>query len=389
MPCATTVMLAAERSSARFRSAVGGTPPQAEGQSQPGHHGSQPAHNHARHRKGPSRARLPGEGRVGQRGQRQARQQHQRHGDVGGADQGRVVFGHRMAAFPVVRLTPPVKHGGTRHCNARGAMSGFDDFAGFRRILAQAPGPDAAAAEGAAARNAQLTKPPAALGRLEDLAAWYPAWRADPRPAITAPQVIIFAGNHGVAARGVSAFPAEVTVQMVANFRAGGAAINQLARLAGARMDVHALDLDQPTADFTQGPAMTEAECLAALQTGWDAVDAGTDLLVVGEMGIAYTTSAAAIACALLGGEAGDWTGRGTGVDDKGLSVKTQVVAEGVARHAGGDGIDILARLGGREIAAMAGAIARARDGAAARPAPGPLPPPFPSAGSSGRGWSQ
>ena len=241
-------------------------------------------------------------------------------------------------------------------------MSGFDDLDGFRRILARAPGPDAEAAEGAAARNAQLTKPPAALGRLEDMAAWYAAWRGDPRPAITAPQVIVFAGNHGVAARGVSAFPAEVTVQMVANFRAGGAAINQLARLAGARMDVHALDLDRPTADFTQGPAMTDAECLAALQCGWDAVDAGTDLLVVGEMGIANTTAAAAIACALLGGEAADWTGRGTGVDDSGLSVKTQVVADGVARHAGGDGIDMLARLGGREIAAMAGAIARARE---------------------------
>lgn len=241
-------------------------------------------------------------------------------------------------------------------------MSVFEDFEGFRLCLARAPGPDAAAAEGAAARNAQLTKPPAALGRLEDLAAWYAAWRADPRPAIAAPQVIVFAGNHGVAARGVSAFPAEVTVQMVANFHAGGAAINQLARLAGARMDVHALDLDRPTADFTQAPAMSEAECLAALQTGWDAVDAGADLLVVGEMGIANTTSAAAIACALLGGEAADWTGRGTGVDDKGLSIKTQVVAEGVARHAGGDGIDTLARLGGREIAAMAGAIARARD---------------------------
>ena len=240
-------------------------------------------------------------------------------------------------------------------------MSDFDDFAGFRHLLTQAPGPDAWAVEGAAARNAQLTKPPAALGRLEDLALWYAGWRGSARPAITAPQVIVFAGNHGVAARGVSAFPAEVTVQMVANFRAGGAAINQLAQLAGARMDVHAIDLDRPTADFTQGPAMTEADCIAALRTGWDAVDATADLLVVGEMGIGNTTAAAAIACALLGGDAADWTGRGTGVDDRGLDLKTRVVATGVALHRGGDGIDTLARLGGREIAAMAGAIARAR----------------------------
>ena len=232
----------------------------------------------------------------------------------------------------------------------------------FRTLLARAPAPDQPAIDGARDRNTQLTKPPGALGRLEDLAAWYAGWRADPRPVITAPQVIVFAGNHGVAARGVSAFPPDVTVQMVANFRAGGAAINQLAREAGARMDVHALDLDRPTADFTEGPAMTEADCVAALALGWQAVDPASDLLVVGEMGIGNTTPAAAIALALFGGEAGDWTGRGTGVDDAALALKTQVVADGVARHgAAGDGLAILACLGGRELAAMAGAIAAAR----------------------------
>ncbi|MGR3804241.1 nicotinate-nucleotide--dimethylbenzimidazole phosphoribosyltransferase [Marinibacterium profundimaris] len=232
----------------------------------------------------------------------------------------------------------------------------------FRALLAAAPGPDTAARTAAEERNGQLTKPPGALGRLEDLSIWYAGWRADPRPRITAPQVIVFAGNHGVAARGVSAFPAEVTAQMVANFDAGGAAINQLAREAGARMDVHALDLDRPTADFTAGPAMSEADCVAALATGWVAVDPASDLLVVGEMGIGNTTSAAAIAMALYGGAAGDWTGRGTGVDDTALSVKTAVVAEGVARHGPvTDGIEVLASLGGREVAAMAGAIAAAR----------------------------
>jgi len=149
---------------------------------------------------------------------------------------------------------------------------------------------------------------------------------------------------------------------MVANFQGGGAAINQLAKLAGARMDVHALELDRPTRDFTQGPAMDEAECVVALKTGWDAVDAQADLLVVGEMGIGNTTSAAAIAHALFGGAAADWTGRGTGVDDAGLTLKTDVVAEAVVLHGGaGDGLDILARLGGRELAAMVGAIAAAR----------------------------
>ncbi|TMV08992.1 nicotinate-nucleotide--dimethylbenzimidazole phosphoribosyltransferase [Ruegeria sediminis] len=236
------------------------------------------------------------------------------------------------------------------------------DLKTFRDLLADATGPDRAAAKAAEERNGQLTKPPGALGRLEELAIWYAGWRGDARPRIDAPQVIVFAGNHGVTAQGVSAFPPEVTEQMVLNFRRGGAAINQLAKAAGAKMDVHALDLDKPTADFTQGPAMGEDEFLAALRAGWQAVDPKADLLVVGEMGIGNTTPAAAIACALFGGAAADWTGRGTGVDDAGLANKTRVVAEGVAMHGGnGDGLEILRRLGGREIAAMAGAIAAAR----------------------------
>lgn len=233
----------------------------------------------------------------------------------------------------------------------------------FRAALAAASGPDAQARAGAEDRNGQLTKPPGALGRLEDLAIWYAAWRGDARPAISAPQVLIFAGNHGVAARGVSAFPPEVTVQMVANFAHGGAAINQLSDLAGAAMSVHPIELERPTADFTQGPAMSEAEVMAAITIGWEAVDESSDLLVVGEMGIGNTTSAAAIAHALFGGAPEDWTGRGTGVDEAGIALKSQVVAEGLAANpeASTDALQALRCLGGRELAAMAGAIARAR----------------------------
>ncbi|MGJ8622558.1 MAG: nicotinate-nucleotide--dimethylbenzimidazole phosphoribosyltransferase [Yoonia sp.] len=237
----------------------------------------------------------------------------------------------------------------------------FSTLSAFRDVLAAAAGPDADALKGAQDRNGQLTKPPGALGRLEDLAIWYAGWRGNPRPAINAPQVIIFAGNHGVCAQGVSAFPSEVTAQMVANFEHGGAAINQLAQAFGAKLDVHALSLETPTADFTKAPAMTAEDCVAALQTGWNAVDPSADLLVTGEMGIGNTTSAAAIATALLGGEAGDWTGRGTGVDDAGLSRKTDAVAKGIALHATDDPLEVLRCLGGRELAAMAGAIAAAR----------------------------
>ncbi len=239
----------------------------------------------------------------------------------------------------------------------------FTSIDGFRALLADLPGPDDAAIAGATARNGQLTKPPGALGRLEDLAIWYAGWRGEARPEMRAPQVVIFAGNHGVAALGVSAFPAEVTAQMVLNFQAGGAAINQLAEVGGASLAVHALELERPTADFTRGPAMSQAEFVAALATGWEAVDSEADLLICGEMGIGNTTSAAAIALALFGGEAADWTGRGTGVDEAGLALKTRVVAEGLAANPGAakDGLEALRCLGGRELAAMAGAILRAR----------------------------
>ncbi|WP_419248172.1 nicotinate-nucleotide--dimethylbenzimidazole phosphoribosyltransferase [Seohaeicola saemankumensis] len=239
----------------------------------------------------------------------------------------------------------------------------FQTLDAFRAALRSLTASDEGAMQAATARNGMLTKPPGALGRLEDLAIWMAGWQGTDKPHVDQPQVIIFAGNHGVTARGVSTFPAAVTEQMVFNFQAGGAAINQLAKIFGARMDVHALSLDRPTADFTLQPAMTEDELLEALCTGWEAVDPEADLLVTGEMGIGNTTSAAALALAICGGAPADWVGRGTGVDDTGLALKAQVVAEGLALHgeARADGIEALRCLGGRELAAMAGAIARAR----------------------------
>ena len=238
-------------------------------------------------------------------------------------------------------------------------MTGIATLNDFRQALQALPAPDAAAIAAARARDAVLTKPPGSLGRLEQLAEWLAGWKG--RVAADRLQVAVFAGNHGIAARGVSAFPAEVTVQMVANFRAGGAAVNRLSDLAGAAMSVHPLALDRPTADFTEGAAMTEAELLEALRTGWEAVDPQADIFVAGEMGIANTTSAAAIAAALFGGTG--WAGRGTGVDDAGLARKEAAVAAGLAAHAGhlDDPLEVLRRLGGREIAAMAGACLAAR----------------------------
>lgn len=238
----------------------------------------------------------------------------------------------------------------------------FSTLNEFAAIIANFPSSNNDAEVGAKARNDVLTKPPGALGRLEDLAIWYAGWRGQAAPTLENPQVIVFAGNHGVTAQGVSAFPAEVTAQMVFNFEAGGAAINQLSKAFGANMSVVSLDLDTPTADFTTAPAMSEDEVVAALKAGWDSVDPTADLLVTGEMGIGNTTSAAAIASALFGGNGDDWVGRGTGVDDEGLKRKADVVDRGVALHKGAQSpLETLSCLGGRELAAIAGAIARAR----------------------------
>ena len=240
-------------------------------------------------------------------------------------------------------------------------MTEFQNFTELQAVLSNAPEPLSDVTVSAKQYNEQLTKPLGSLGRLEDLAIWYAGWRGIARPYITNPQIIVFAGNHGVAKHGVSAFPAEVTAQMVENFKAGGAAINQLAKVVNAKMDIYPLFLNDSTNDFTMQPAMSEHQCIEALSIGWKAVRLDSDLLVVGEMGIGNTTSAAAICCALFGGEAATWTGRGTGISNDTLETKTQVVHDAVARHQGGSGLEILARLGGYEVAAMAGAIACAR----------------------------
>src|SRR6185503_5114450 len=167
----------------------------------------------------------------------------------------------------------------------------------------------------------------------------------------------------GVTARGVSAYPAEVTAQMVTNFAAGGAAIKQLARAANAELRVIALDLERPTADFAEAPAMTEAKFLEAVVAGYKAVPEEADLVVLGEMGIGNTTAAAAVAAALFGGGGSRFAGHGTGLDEEGLRRKQVVIDDALARHAPilDDPLRIAAALGGRELAALLGACLAAR----------------------------
>src|SRR3954471_3985459 len=237
----------------------------------------------------------------------------------------------------------------------------FASVADLRAACLDLPAGDHGAAAEVVARQAQLTKPPGSLGRLEEIVAWLAGWGGGP-PRLDRVDILVFAGNHGVTAHNVSPYPAAVTAQMVANFSAGGAAINQLAQAGAASLRVLPLLLEEPTADFTREPAMDAPSFLAAVTTGYNAVR-DTDLVCLGEMGIGNTTAAAAIAAALFGGGGSRWAGRGTGLDDRGLARKQNVIDMALARHATifGDPLGVAAALGGRELAAILGATLAAR----------------------------
>ena len=237
------------------------------------------------------------------------------------------------------------------------------NFGEIRALLRAFPGPDLEAEAAAAAREAQLTKPAGALGRLEALAAWLAAWQGRHPPRLERPYTAVFVANHGVAARGVSAYPPEVTKQMLANFIEGGAAVNQLCAMVDADLRVYELALEEPTQDFTEAPAMSEDDCARAMAYGMMTVEEGIDLLALGEMGIGNTTSAAALCHALYGGAAADWTGRGTGIDDARLAHKTSLIGAAVAKHGAAldDPLEVLRHFGGYELAAILGAVMAAR----------------------------
>ncbi|MFI9006361.1 nicotinate-nucleotide--dimethylbenzimidazole phosphoribosyltransferase [Actinosynnema sp. NPDC053489] len=230
----------------------------------------------------------------------------------------------------------------------------------------------------ALARHAVLTKPVGSLGRLEELGAWVAACQGEcpPRP-FTRPRVVVFAGDHGVAKHGVSAYPPEVTGQMVANFLAGGAAVNVLANVSGATVRVVDLSVDSDTAvgdlkvrrgsgSIDREDALTREEAERAVETGRklvdDEVDGGADLLIAGDMGIGNTTPAAVLIAALTGSEPVAVVGRGTGVDDQGWMRKTAAIRDALrrARPVINDPVALLATASGADLAAMAGFLAQA-----------------------------
>jgi nicotinate-nucleotide--dimethylbenzimidazole phosphoribosyltransferase len=236
----------------------------------------------------------------------------------------------------------------------------FDDIRNLFKIMPQA---DQESADAAKAHEAQLTKPPGALGKLEAISEWIATWQGQHPPKAERVVVAVFAGNHGVVAQGVAAYPQAVTAQMVANFQSGGAAVNQICKTFDLGLKVFELALEQPTEDITQAAALTEKDCAATFAYGMEAIAGGCDLLCIGEMGIGNTTIAAAISHALFGGKAEDWVGPGTGVDSEGLKRKADAISRAVKLHAANlnDPLEVLRRVGGREFAAMAGAIMAAR----------------------------
>src|SRR5690242_1619930 len=230
---------------------------------------------------------------------------------------------------------------------------------------------DTRMAEAARARQDTLTKPPGSLGDLESLAVQLAGWQCRECPGVQRVHITVFAGDHGIAAEGVSAFPQAVTVEMLRNFARGGAAISVLARALGARFEVVNLGTASPvagglhdtwlgpgTVSFAQDAAMSEAQLAAALDAGRQSVEraVATDaqLYIGGEIGIGNTTAAAALACALLPAEPEALAGPGTGLDEQGVARKAAVIRRSLERHAGalGSTAEVLRRLGGFEIAA-------------------------------------
>ncbi|MEZ5375641.1 MAG: nicotinate-nucleotide--dimethylbenzimidazole phosphoribosyltransferase [Acidimicrobiales bacterium] len=232
----------------------------------------------------------------------------------------------------------------------------------LQAAMAAVPGPDESAVAAVTERSSSVLRPAGAFARLDEVAIWLGGWQRRPDPLVRQAAVVIFGGDHGVAAQGVSAYPAEVTVAMAGAITGGLATSSALAAAHGAPLHFVDVGVGQPTEDFSIGDAMDAERFAASWHVGREAI-AGldTDLLIIGELGIGNTTAAAAVAAGLFGGTAADWVGLGTGVDDDGLARKRTVVDAGLARVGSADPLEVLRCLGGTELVAMAGAATEAR----------------------------
>lgn len=240
-------------------------------------------------------------------------------------------------------------------------MLPFDDF---RNLLNQLPAGDEQAGARVRTLFAKAQKPAHSLGRIEDIAAWLATWSGRAPPAINRPLLAIFAGNHGVAAsHKISPRTQSATAQEVEMTAAGGAAINQICLAYDLGLKAFDLALHLPSEDITRDAALDERGCAATIAFGMEAIADGTDLLCVGDLGVGNSTVAAAISAALFGGTGADWVGPGSGANAQMIAAKAAAVDEALAFHAGNlkDPLEVLRRVGGREFAAIAGAIIASR----------------------------
>ena len=229
-------------------------------------------------------------------------------------------------------------------------------------LLSDLPRPDQQAHDAVAGRAATVLRPAGAFARLDAVAAWLAGWQGTQAPKVEQPHVVVFAADHGVAADGVSAYPAGVTAAMADAIRGGKATVTVLAAQVGATLDLVDVGIGRPTANLRVADAMTPDDFDAAVAAGAAAVDrCDADLLVVGEIGIANTTAASAVTAAVMGGPAAHWVGPGTGVVGVALRHKCDVVQAALDRVGAVSPLEALRRLGGRELAAIAGAVAAAR----------------------------
>jgi nicotinate-nucleotide--dimethylbenzimidazole phosphoribosyltransferase len=212
------------------------------------------------------------------------------------------------------------------------------------------------------ARAAAVLRPTGALERLDEVAVWLAGWQRTATPAVKRPACVVFAADHGVAARGVSAYPASVTGEMLGALRSGVATASVMSRVGGVALHVVDVGVGRPTADLAQEPALTAERFAEAWAAGIAAVDTlDADLLVLGEMGIANTTAAAALAASLFGGDPDLWVGLGTGISAATLATKRSAVAKAADRAASMEPLEVLRHVGGAELVALAAATVQAR----------------------------
>lgn len=236
----------------------------------------------------------------------------------------------------------------------------FDDF---RNLLATLPAADGNAEATVREVFAKADKPEGSLGRIEDIAAWLAAWTGRARTSVNRPLVAIFAGNHGVARHNISPRPVSATAGAVEMCAAGGAAINQVCLTFDLGLKAFDLALHIPTGDITTEAALDERGCVATMAFGMEAIAGGSDLLCLGDLGVGNSTVAAALFAALFGGRGADWVGPGSGADEAMMARKADAVDAALAFHGSHlkDPLEALARVGGREFAAIVGAILAAR----------------------------